>query len=123
MITDLRPYPAYKDSGIPWLGVVPMHWNVWRLKQICRLAYGDSLPTGVREKGIVPVFGSNGSVGFHSSSNTNAPCIVIGRKGSFGKVNFSSVPVFAIDTTFFIDSRFTNAGVRWLFYLLIPFTI
>lgn len=25
---DLKPYPAYKDSGVPWLGQVPEHWDV-----------------------------------------------------------------------------------------------
>lgn len=28
MIADLKPYPAYKDSGVPWLGQVPEHWEV-----------------------------------------------------------------------------------------------
>ncbi len=28
MIADLKPYPAMKDSGVLWLGVVPEHWNV-----------------------------------------------------------------------------------------------
>ena len=28
MIADLKPYPAYKDSGVPWLGKVPEHWEV-----------------------------------------------------------------------------------------------
>ena len=23
MIADLKPYPEYKDSGLPWLGKVP----------------------------------------------------------------------------------------------------
>ena len=23
MIDGLKPYPAYKDSGVPWLGQVP----------------------------------------------------------------------------------------------------
>ncbi len=27
-----RPYPAYKDSGIEWLGKVPAHWDMRRLK-------------------------------------------------------------------------------------------
>ncbi len=30
--TTLRPYPAYRPSGIPWLGDVPAHWEVRRLK-------------------------------------------------------------------------------------------
>ncbi|NPV73566.1 MAG: restriction endonuclease subunit S [Pelotomaculum sp.] len=28
MITNLKPYAAYKDSGVPWLGQVPEHWEV-----------------------------------------------------------------------------------------------
>lgn len=30
MIADLRPYPEYRDSGLPWLGKVPRHWKVAR---------------------------------------------------------------------------------------------
>ena len=32
MIHNLKPYPAYKDSGVQWLGEVPEHWEVKRLK-------------------------------------------------------------------------------------------
>jgi type I restriction enzyme, S subunit len=28
MIAGLKPYRAYKDSGVPWLGYVPEHWDV-----------------------------------------------------------------------------------------------
>jgi len=62
--------------------------------------------------------GSNGQVGFHNSANTLSPRIVVGRKGSFGKVNYSADPVFAIDTTFFVDNRHSSAHLRWLYYLL-----
>jgi type I restriction enzyme S subunit len=27
-----KPYPAYKDSRVEWLGEIPMHWEVKRLK-------------------------------------------------------------------------------------------
>jgi len=27
MTSDLRPYPDYKDSGQPWLGRIPAHWD------------------------------------------------------------------------------------------------
>ena len=27
-----RPYPDYRPSGVPWLGDVPGHWGVDRLK-------------------------------------------------------------------------------------------
>ena len=28
MISDLNPYPSMKDTGVPWLGDVPTHWDV-----------------------------------------------------------------------------------------------
>lgn len=28
MIHDLKPYPALKSSGLPWLGKVPEHWSL-----------------------------------------------------------------------------------------------
>jgi len=37
MIRTLTAYPAYKDSGVSWLGEVPAHWKVRRLKRIARL--------------------------------------------------------------------------------------
>lgn len=27
MIDELKPHPAYKDSGAEWLGQVPAHWE------------------------------------------------------------------------------------------------
>ena len=32
MIADLRPYSEYKDSGLPWIGQVPGHWEIKRTK-------------------------------------------------------------------------------------------
>ncbi|MHB9149130.1 MAG: restriction endonuclease subunit S [Thermoleophilia bacterium] len=32
MIAEFKPYPAMKDSGVPWLGDVPEHWVIERLK-------------------------------------------------------------------------------------------
>lgn len=33
----MKPYASYKPSGAPWLGDVPSHWRVNRLKEICSL--------------------------------------------------------------------------------------
>ena len=32
MIADLKPYAEYKESGLPWLGQVPGHWELKRTK-------------------------------------------------------------------------------------------
>jgi type I restriction enzyme S subunit len=36
MIDDLKPYPAYKDSGVEWLSEVPEHWEVVPLCRVGR---------------------------------------------------------------------------------------
>ena len=51
MIEDLKPYPQYKDSGLPWLGQVPAHWEI-------RPASGAFSPirernTGMKEKTVL----------------------------------------------------------------------
>ncbi len=39
-----KSYPAYKDSGVEWLGEIPVHWGVRRLQFDCKInPKGDSL--------------------------------------------------------------------------------
>ena len=55
---DLRPYPEYRESGVPWLGAIPARWDVRRngrlFAQRNETGFGDlpilevSLKTGVR---------------------------------------------------------------------------
>ncbi len=45
MIADLKPYPEYKESGLPWLGQVPRHWDT-------RPAFGAFVPNHERNCGM-----------------------------------------------------------------------
>jgi len=60
MMTNVKPYPAYKDSGVEWLGQVPAHWEVRRIKTLFRETderNGDGrrpLLSLTRARGIVP---------------------------------------------------------------------
>jgi type I restriction enzyme S subunit len=38
---NYQGYQKYKDSGVEWLGDIPEHWEVKRLKQITKLIDGD----------------------------------------------------------------------------------
>lgn len=69
------------------------------------LAYGYSLPAHKRVPGNVPVFGSNGQVGWHNKSTVDGPGIIIGRKGSVGEVSYTSVPFCPIDTTYYVVNK------------------
>lgn len=94
------------------------HWRDVALKRVVRFGYGDALSYDDREPGDVKVYGSNGAFAEHSIANTRAPCIVIGRKGSYGKLQFTDEPVFCVDTTFFVDERLTDQDLRFVYYLL-----
>ena len=45
-------YPAYKESGVPWLGSIPSHWDVHRLKSLFSLMRREPR----EEDGIVTAF-------------------------------------------------------------------
>src|SRR5258706_15719366 len=46
LIGEWKPYPVYKDSGVEWLGEIPAHWEVKRLKFVALepLKYGANEP-------------------------------------------------------------------------------
>lgn len=51
--TRYPPYPDYRDSGVDWLGEIPAHWEVRRLKTVASVR-----PSGVDKhttEGEVPV--------------------------------------------------------------------
>lgn len=93
-------------------------WPKAKLKFVARFGYGDALPTDEVQDGPFRVFGSNGPFASFSRPNTGAPAIVVGRKGSYGKVNWTSEPCFASDTTFFVDESTSQNHLRWIFWLL-----
>jgi type I restriction enzyme S subunit len=35
-----KPYPAYKDSGVEWLGEIPAHWEVKRITELMAVVNG-----------------------------------------------------------------------------------
>ena len=114
----LDPNVEMKPSGVEWIGEIPRHWNLSMLKYTARLVYGDTLISENREDGVVPVYGSNGIIDTHSLANTLSPAIIVGRKGSLGKIQYSDVPCFVIDTAYYIDRRTSHVNLRWLYYVL-----
>lgn len=58
MIHNLKPYSAYKDSGMSWLGKVPEHWEVKRTKTVLRERSQKGFPeepllAATQTKGVV----------------------------------------------------------------------
>ena len=70
MIADLKPYPAMKDSGVEWLGKVPEHWEVRRLKYLLRER--DRRSTGGTEQ-LLSVSQYTGVTERRARDGTNEP--------------------------------------------------
>ena len=89
-----------------------------KLKYLSQFRYGDALATDAKKSGDVAVYGSNGQIDVHSQANFLSPGIVIGRKGSYGKLTWASNGGFCIDTAYFIDRTCTCANLRYVYYML-----
>ncbi len=100
------------------LGEIPEGWEVVTLGQLIELAYGKALKEENRRPGIIPVYGSNGQVGWHNEALASGPGIVVGRKGNPGTVTWVSTDFFAIDTTFYVVPKEKCWSIYFLFFAL-----
>lgn len=93
-------------------------WTETTVGEIMTFLYGKGLPEELRnQNGKVPVYGSNGIVGFHDDSITDGPTVIIGRKGSIGSVHYSPIPCWPIDTTFYVTAP-DSLQIRYYYFLL-----
>jgi type I restriction enzyme S subunit len=93
-------------------------WKEKRIGDEIELCYGKGLPATKRKMGKIPVFGSNGVVGYHNEFLVKGPGVIIGRKGSVGEVKFSTESFWPIDTTYFLKLK-DKGDIRFWYYFLL----
>ncbi len=78
MITDLKPYAEYKESGLPWVGQVPKHWDlipnrglVRRRKLLVGKHHGDYRLLSLTKQGVIVRDISTGKGKFSSDMGTS----------------------------------------------------
>ncbi|RKS42597.1 MULTISPECIES: hypothetical protein [Pseudomonadota] len=61
-MSHYKPYSAYKDSGVEWIGKVPMHWSVVRIKRTAQIATDrcNAIPDGLPYIGLEDVESGSG---------------------------------------------------------------
>ena len=82
MTSDLPPYPEYKDSGLPWFGSVPAHWELRKLGHVLS-ERGEVNSDGrlqkvlsvLRDKGVIP-YEDKGNIGNKKSEDVTRYKIV-----------------------------------------------
>nr|WP_245250065.1 restriction endonuclease subunit S [Methanolobus bombayensis] len=97
---------------------VDEEWEEGTLGDVIELIYGKGLKKEIRTGTGYPVIGSSGVVGYHSEFLVEGPGIVIGRKGTLGKVIYLWNNFFPIDTTYYVKSKVESAGLLYEYFLL-----
>ena len=86
MITNLTPYPAYKDSGVEWLGLVPEHWRVTRLRHVVTCLDGKRVPLAASDRGKmlgpIPYWGANKIIDYLNDYLFDEDLILLGEDGA-----------------------------------------
>lgn len=117
-------YPEYKDSGVPWLGEVPGHWELSRIgsrfsERREKVSDTEYPPLSVTKNGIVPQLDTAAK----TDDNDNRKCVLAGdfvinsrsdRKGSSG-LSALDGSVSLINTVIRPDSTMHGQFVHHLF--------
>jgi type I restriction enzyme S subunit len=119
MTKGLDPNVPMKDSGVEWLGEIPAHWDIKRLKRIAGLRAGFAITSDIIEDtGEYPVFGGNGIRGFTSSYTHEGDSPIIGRQGALcGCINFAQGKFWASEHAVVATTK-PDVNPHWLMYLL-----
>lgn len=81
--------------------------------------YGFAVRVDKELLGNYPVFGSNGITGYINSYKIEEPGVIIGRKGSVGKIAFSSKPFTPTDTAYYLSIKDKSKDdMQFWFYFL-----
>jgi len=96
-----------------------MKMNKVKLGDRLEFLYGFSVRVNNENEGKYPVYGSNGITGFIDNYKINGPGIIIGRKGSVGKVSFSKDNFTPTDTAYYVQIiNETKDDLKFWFYYL-----
>lgn len=79
-------YPEYKDSGIEWIGRIPSHWKLTRIKFITECLDGARIPLNAQERsdmqGDIPYWGANKVVDHVNDFLFDEELVLIGEDGA-----------------------------------------
>lgn len=97
-------------------------WLATTWGQVVSLEYGKGLRDYRTTGGKVPVYGTNGAIGWTDSALCHTDGVVIGRKGAYRGVHYSRNPFFVIDTAFYLRPL-VELDMRWAYYQLLTVDI
>jgi type I restriction enzyme S subunit len=91
-------------------------WHRITFGEFISLQRGHDLPEQEREDGNVPILGSFGVTGWHSTAKAKGPGLTIGRSGaSFGVATYTDKDYFPLNTTLYVTD-FNGNHPRFAYY-------
>ena len=115
MAGKYQAYPEYKDSGVEWLGNVPKHWNVTRLKHMAQIRNGQDYKLVEATSGY-PVMGSGGQFTYATKFMYDKESVLLGRKGTIDKPLYINKPFWTVDTMYYTEIN-KDIPAKYLYYL------
>jgi type I restriction enzyme, S subunit len=114
-----RALQAFKESGLEWLGRIPIDWTVKRIKDIAELRSGEAIGSEeITPAGDYPVFGGNGLRGYTSSFTHEGHYVLIGRQGALcGNINYAKGRFWATEHAV-VATLLRNHETTWFGELL-----
>ncbi|MDP3286748.1 MAG: restriction endonuclease subunit S, partial [Methyloversatilis sp.] len=97
-------------------------WSETTWGDIATLEYGKSIRDYQNAEGEVPVYGTNGPIGWHHTSLCHSAGVVVGRKGAYRGIHYSKSPFFVIDTAFYLKPK-GLLKAKWAYYCLLTYDI
>ena len=112
----MKKYDNYKDSGVEWIGKIPEHWDVKKLKFISKICNGQDQKAVIDDNGIYPIYGSGGIFGKAKSFLFDQPSVLLGRKGTIDKPQYVVEPFWTVDTSYYTKIK-DGFSTRLFYYL------
>jgi type I restriction enzyme S subunit len=109
-----------KPSGVDWLGDVPEHWDVRRLKFMASIENGKDYKEVEVEEGGFPVYGSGGEFRRASAYLYDGESVLFGRKGTIDKPLYVNDRFWTVDTMFYSEIA-PNTVPMFLYYSALTF--
>ena len=95
-----------------------MRYKTYSLKELATIKYGKNQKQVQDEEGTIPIYGTGGVMGYSTKSLYDSPSVLIGRKGTIGKVKFVSSPFWTIDTLFYTEVNTDIIYPKYLYYVM-----
>ena len=101
----LNPDTPLRPSGIDWIGDIPSHWKINKLKYHAEIFSGEALSTkNLTEYSEIPVYGGGNILGYSKVANTKCNTLITGRVGGDGTVRLIRKNFWATDNALIIET-------------------